>query len=292
MEYKLIATNAKYSYMSAKGTYMFGERTVIYCDYSNGSDYNDGFTPETAVRSLSTAYGKFTSQTTRNENVIVLMGTYTDTSYLNSATSTTYRKNVTITGKYNGTDYTGKLNFESYDNYKYLNGNTTFMYMSFIGSESSYWGGSTPGQTYFYLQGYSLTMGEGIKMEEYATSNVNQGLIEGNAPAFHMFAGWMQYDETSLPRTGAEIVIKSGTYGRILLGGSSGTSSASSITKYNSHNFMGTSLTDDLYKCKAIIDIKNSTTDSTYAYDINLLGGGSTCGNIYGDIEINIKMEK
>lgn len=54
---------------------------------------------------------------------------------------------------------------------------------------------------------------------------------------------------------------------------------------------MGTSLTDDLYKCKAIIDIKNSTTDSTYAYDINLLGGGSTCGNIYGDIEINIKME-
>ena len=76
--------------------------------------------------------------------------------------------------------------------------------------------------------------------------------------------------------TGAEIVIKSGTYGRILLGGSSGTSSASSITKYNSHNFMGTSLTDDLYKCKAIIDIKNSTTDSTYGYDINLLGGGST----------------
>ena len=292
LEYKLIATNAKYSYMSAEGTYMFGERTVIYCDYSNGSDYNDGFTPETAVRSLSTAYGKFTSQTTRNENVIVLMGTYTDTSYLNSATSTTYRKNVTITGKYNGTDYTGKLNFESYDNYKYLNGNTTFMYMSFIGSESSYWGGRTPGQTYFYLQGYSLTMGEGIKMEEYATSNVNQGLIEGNAPAFHMFAGWMQYDETSLPRTGAEIVIKSGTYGRILLGGSSGTSSASSITKYNSHNFMGTSLTDDLYKCKAIIDIKNSTTDSTYAYNINLLGGGSTCGNIYGDIEINIKNGK
>ena len=49
-----------------------------------------------------------------------------------------------------------------------------------------------------------------------------------------MFAGWMQYDETSLPRTGAEIVIKSGTYGRILLGGSSGTSSAS---KYNKIQF-------------------------------------------------------
>ena len=127
-------------------------------------------------------------------------------------------------------------------------------------------------------------MGEGIKMERYATSNTNQGLIEGSAPAFHMFAGWLQYDETRLPRTGAEIVIKSGTYGRILLGGSSGTSSASSITKYNSHNFMGTSLTGDLYKSKITVDIKNSTTPSNYTYDINLLGGGSTCGNIYGDI--------
>ena len=110
--------------------------------------------PETAVRSLSTAYGKFTSQTTRNENVIVLMGTYTDTSYFQILPPQQHiEKNVTITGKYNGTDYTGKLNFESYDNYKYLNGNTTFMHMSFIGSESSYWGGSTPGQTYFYLLG-------------------------------------------------------------------------------------------------------------------------------------------
>lgn len=291
-EYKIVATNAKYSYMNVDGTYLFGERTVIYCDYNNGSNYNDGFTPDTAVRSLSTAYGKFSSQTTRNENVIVLMGTYTDTSYLQDANSTTYKKNVTITGKYGGIDYTGKLNFESYNNYKYLNGNTTFMYMSFVGTEASYWGGGSPGQTYFYLQGYSLTMGEGIKMEGYAQSNVNQGLIEGTAPAFHMFAGWMQYDETRLPRTGAEIIIKSGTYGRVLLGGSSGTSGASSITKYNSRNFMGTSLTDDLYKCKATIDIKNSTTDSSYTYDINLLGGGSTCGNIYGDIEINIKNGK
>lgn len=297
MQYRVVATNTKYSYMSAEGTYTFGTRTVIYCDYSNGSDYNDGFTPDNAVRTLSTAYGKFDSDKTRNENVIVLMGNYTDSTYLNSATSNTYKKNVTITGKYQGTDYSGVLYFESYDNYRYLNGNTTFMHLTFKGCsvQQDWWGNVTDGsnsQTYFYLQGYSLTMGEGIRMEKYATSNTNQGLIAGNAPAFHMFAGWMQYDETRLPRTGAEILIKSGTYGRILLGGSSGTSGTSSITKYNSHNFMGTSLTDDLYKCKITVDIENSTTPSNYTYDINLLGGGSTCGNIYGDIELNIKNGK
>lgn len=280
MQYKIVATNTKYPYMSAEGVYTYGTRTVIYCSYNNGNDNNDGFTPQTPVRTLSTAYSKFSNTTTRNENVIVLMGTYSNTSFFNTADSTTYRKNVTITGKYQGIDYNATLYFEANNTYKYLNGNTTFMHLNFDGSRS---------QTYFYLQGYSLTMGEGIVMQNYATSNTNQGLIEGNAPAFHIFAGWLQYDETRLPRTDAKIMIKSGTYGRILLGGSSGTSNVSSITKYNSHNFMGTSLTDDLYQSEITIDIKNSTTPSNYTYDINLLGGGSTCGNIYGDIKINIE---
>lgn len=297
MQYKVVATNTKYDYMSAEGIYTYGTRTVIYCSSSNGNDSNDGFTPNTPVKTMSTAYGKFSAETTRNENVIVLMGNYTDQNFMNSATSTTYRKNVTITGKYQGIDYNGVLYFEAYDNYRYLNGNTTFMHLIFKGcTVRTGWNGNVSdgsnSQTYFYLQGYSLTMGEGITMSNYATSNTNQGLIEGNAPAFHMFAGWMQFDETRLPRTGAEIVIKSGTYGRILLGGSSGTSGTSSITKYNSHNFIGTSLTDDLYKCKITIDIQNSTTSSNYTYDINLLGGGSTCGNIYGDIELNVKNGK
>ena len=285
IDYKVVATNNRYPYMSAEGTYIYGNRTVIYVDETNGRDYNDGFTPQTAVQSLDTAYGKFDSTTTRDENIIVLMNDYTDTGFLDSETSTTFRKNVTITGKYKGTDYAPSLQFEAYNNgYKYLNGNTTFMYLTFDGSY-----GRRTSQTYFYLQGYSLTMGEGIKVTGYATANPNQGLIKGSSPAFHIFAGWLQYDYTSLPRTGAKILIKSGTYGRILLGGSSGNSDTSSITKYNSHNFMGTSLTDDLYIAEITIDIQNSTTPTNYTYDINLLGGGSTCGNIYGDIKINIK---
>lgn len=280
MDYKFVAENTKYPYMSVEGIYANADRTVIYCSYNIGNDANDGFTPQTPVRTLSTAYEKFDIGTTRNENVIVLMGNYTETTYLNSATSNTYSKNVTITGKYHGTDYNASLYFRANTAYKYLTADTTFMHLRFDGAGD---------QAYFYLQGYSITMGEGVIMQNYATSNTNQGLIAGNSPAFHMFAGWLQYDETKLPRTDAKILIKSGTYGRILLGGSSGTSSAASITKYNSHNFIGTSLTDDVYKSEITIDIQNSTTPANYTYDVNLLGGGSTCGNIYGDIKINVK---
>ena len=284
MQYKVVATNTKYSYMSAEGIFEYGTRTVIYCSYSDGDDYyNDGFTPDTPVRTLSTAYGKFSSETTRNENVIVIMGTYSSTSFMNSASSTTYRKNVTLTGKYQGVDYNGSLYFNAYDTYKYLNGNTTFMYLTLNGRNN---------QTYFYLQGYSLTMGEGVKMQNYANSNTNQGLISGTAPAFHIFAGWLRYDYSTLPRNDAKIVIKSGTYGRIILGGSPGTTGAENLEMYTSHNFIGSSLTNDLYSPEIDIDIKNSTTSSTYAYDINLLVGGSACGNVYGDIKLNIKNGK
>ena len=111
-------------------------------------------------------------------------------------------------------------------------------------------------QTYFYLQGYRLTMGEGVKMQNYANSNTNQGLISGTAPAFHIFAGWLRYDYSTLPRNDAKIVIKSGTYGRIILGGSPGTTGAENLEMYTSHNFIGSSLTNDLYSPEIDIDIK------------------------------------
>lgn len=56
--YTFTATNNKYPYMSVEG-YYGGNRTVIFVDYNNGSDSNDGFTPQTAVKTFATAYGKF-----------------------------------------------------------------------------------------------------------------------------------------------------------------------------------------------------------------------------------------
>ena len=286
MDYRLVATNSKIPQLSTENSFSYGERIVVYVKYNGGSNYNDGFTPETPVQNFSTAYSKLDSNGGRNKNIIVLMDSYTDSSYLNSANNSTYSKKATITGKYKGTDYNPTLNFEGYQTgYKYLNADTTFMYLNL---EGYYRSGRrvTASQTYFYLQGYSLTMGEGVTMVNYANSNTNQGLLGSRAPAFHIISGWLQYNYRTLPRNNPEILIKSGTYARIIGGGSPGTSSGQGQT--TSHDFMGSSM-EDSFKISLTIDIKNSTTSSSYDYDVNLLTGGSACGNNYSRVTENIK---
>ena len=280
LDYRLVATNTKIPQLSTENSFTYGGRTVIYVNYNGGSDYNDGYTPDTPVRSLSTAYSKLDSNGSRNKNVIVIMGTYSSTSYMNSATSSTYSKNVTITGKYKGVDYNGTLYFYSgTSSYRYLTGDTTFQYLTFYGGRN---------QMYFYLQGYSLTIGEQVVMDNYANANPNQGLLGNNAPAFHIICGWLRYNYAKLPRNNAEVIIKSGTYGRIIGGGSPGTTGASNLQQTTSRNFMGSSM-EDSFKLDITIDIKNSTTASEYDYDVNLLVGGSACGNNYSRITENIK---
>lgn len=279
-EYKLVGTNTKHPNFSTQNSFIYGDRIVVYVDYNGGNDNNDGFTPQAPVKTLSTAYSKLDSNGSRNKNVIVIMGTYSSTSYMDTETSTTYSKNVTITGKYGGVDYNARLYFYSgTSTYRYMAADTTFQYLTFYGGNN---------QMYFYLQGYSLTMGEGVEMQGYATSNSNQGLIGSRAPALHIFGGWLRYNYSTLPRNNPKILIKSGTYGRIVLGGSSGNSSASSLQQTTSHNFTGSSMQDSL-KSEITVDIKNSTTPSNYDYDINLLVGGSTAGNNYSRITENIK---
>lgn len=107
-----------------------------------------------------------------------------------------------------------------------------------------------------------------------------------NAPAVHIICGWLQYNESVLPRNNAKVIIKSGTYGRIIGGGSPGTSSGQGQT--TSHDFTGSSM-EDSFKINITIDIKNSTTDLKYDYDVNLLTGGSAYGNNYSRVTENIK---
>lgn len=127
-------------------------------------------------------------------------------------------------------------------------------------------------------------------MTRYATANTNQGLIAGNAPAFHIFACWHRYDEAVLPRNNPTILIRSGTYGRIVLGGSPGTNAVSNLQNYTSRNFIGSPT--DMFNIEATIDIQNSTTDPTYPYDVNLFVGGSAAGNNYFNVVENIKAGK
>ena len=285
MEYKLVATNGKIPQLSTENSFIYGDRTVIYVQYNGGNNRNDGFTPETPVRDLSTAYGKLDRNGTTNSNVIVIMGNYSSNSFFNSANSSTYNKPATITGMYDGIDYDGRLYFYSgTSSYRYLTANTNFMYLDWYGTDdSSWWGGEE--QLYLYLQGYSMTIGEGVTMIGYADSNTNQGLLGGNAPAVHVIAGWCAYNERQLPRNNSKIIIKSGAYGRIIGGGSPGTSSGQGQT--TSHDFMGSSK-EDSFHVEITIDIKNSTKGS-YDYDVNLLTGGSAAGNNYSNVIQNIK---
>ena len=262
-EYKLVATNTVLPRWTRDDSFVYGNRNLVYVDYSYGNDNNDGFSPETPVRTLSTAYGKLSNDAKEmKQNIIVIMNDYRSNSFMNSQNDSTYNKKALITGMYNGIDYNSRIYFYgSTSSYRYLGEDTTFMYLDFYGGNN---------QLYLYLQGYSMTIDEGVTMVGYATSNTNQGLLGGNAPAVHIICGWLRYNYAKLPRNNAELIIKSGTYGRIIGGGSPGTSGASNLQNNTSHNFMGSSM-EDSFKLNITIDIKNSTTASNYDYDVNLL---------------------
>ena len=292
-DYKLVATNNKIEQLSAENSFTYGDRIVIFVDPNNGNNNYDGYTPETAVRSMTTAYSKVPSTGSVNTNIIVLMGAYTsqDVYYdTKDSTNSTYQKKVTVTGKYKQYDYSDSASLymyysSSFDwwqggyvySYNFINEDTTFQYLTFNGNGS---------QAYLYAQGYNLTMGKGIHMQNYSRANTNQGLITGTAPAFHVLGGYLQYNRTTLPRNNGKIVIKSGAYGRVLGGGGSGNSSGSGQT--TSHDFTGSNLTDDIYTATIDVDIQESTKGN-YEYDINLLVGGATAGNMYANIGINVK---
>ena len=290
-DYKLVATNNRIEQLSAENSFTFGDRIVVFVDPSNGNNNNDGFTPNTAVRSMTTGYSKLSSQGSVNTNIIVLMGSYTTQDiYYNTkdSTNSNYQKNVTVTGKYKEYDYSDSASLTlhyvtegflwfRYTYYNFINGDTTFQYLTFNGEGS---------QAYLYAQGYNLTMGKGLHMTNYSNANTNQGLITGSAPAFHVLGGYLQYNRTTLPRNNGKIVIKSGAYGRVLGGGGSGDANGTGQT--TSHDFTGSNLTNDTYTATVEVNIEESTKGS-YTYDINLLVGGATAGNMYANININVE---
>ena len=282
LDYILVGTNTENTEFSLEGTYT--NKNVIYLDYAGtyaGTDTNDGLTTTTPVKTFASAYGKLTTSYEKERNIIVVMSNYTGTEFLNSQNSTSYNKPATIVGAYNGENYNSYIYFQAYSTYKYLVEDTKFKNITFNGQGS---------QTYLYAQGYDLTMDEGVKMTNYANSNTNQGLITGTSPAFHIFGGWYRYNYANLPRNNNTIIIKSGTYGRIIAGGSPGSIGSSSVitASTTSHNFTGSSLTD-IYTTKLDINIENSTTDfNTYTYDTNLIVGGSAWGNTYANVTENI----
>ena len=179
----------------------------------------------------------------------------------------------------------------SSDTSKFLAADTTFTHMTWLGGGNSSLDFTSSSGIYMFMQGFSLTMGEAVTMSGYPAAKTNQGLITGSAPAVHIFGGWERYNLAKLPRSNNEIIIKSGTYGRVTFGSSSGVTGTSSLHNTTSKNFTGSSF-DDMLITTCTIDIQNSTTSSSYTYDINLLGGGATTGNTYAKSTLNIKNGK
>ena len=285
-EYEIRATNSIYQYMNATGSRIYGNRNVIYVnsgtyniggtDYS-GNDANDGFTPQTAVRTIAVAYGKLYTSYTRDENIIVIMGVYnannnhfTDNSY---STSTTYAKEATLTGKYRGTSYGGQITIS---NAKYLKANTTFMHLQLNG------GGGTNYDRGIYTEGYSLTMGKGLTMSGFGDFGTSQGCMTTQTGTI----GGFQLCGPYTPRAGllnnrptsCEIVVLSGTYSRFIVSGRQ-------IYSSGNHYYALGSETRP-YNCKVTIDIQDGVGNGRY--DINVLVAGKNYGSVYGNVEINL----
>lgn len=273
-EYKLVATNTNNAELSREGSFIYkGNRTVIYVDYAEGSNRNDGLTPETAVKTMVSAYMKLSSSGDINTNIIVVIGKYTATVF-SASTNANMSKPATITGAYGGTDYQGNLLMAGDTAGRFLVADTAFEHLEFRGSFTD----GTTASTNLYLQGYSLTMGRGVTMSNYNYINI------GTIPDFNVYAGWRRYNYATLPRNNSHIIIESGQYGTIALGGNTGTNAVSNLSNTTSNNFTGSSSSDTF---SVTLDIEYE--QKLKQYDIGYVIGGSTLGNIYANQTINIK---
>jgi len=287
-DYKIIATHNTISELTIEASYLYGDRDVVYVDYENGNNNNDGETSQTAVSTITEAYSRFSNNGDVKSNVVVVIGYYSNNDFI-SANNTTNRNNfskpATLTGKYKGTDYEARMYFGASDNNtgRTLFADTCIQNMTLYGSTSS----NGRGATYFYVQGHSLTMGNEIYLERYSTTQNTNALVDNSpAPDFHIIGGFSNYNQNNLSsdNNNGTITIKSGTYARIIAG------SRNTQVNNTSHNFTGTK--DNPFNMKIVIDIKKSTTASNFNYDVNLLVGGQTDGNVYANVKLEIKNGK
>lgn len=301
-EYQLELTNGYEGVENFTVIYEYGKRNIVFVNnvsYTiNGNSYvgdngNLGDTPETAVKTTERAYELISSSGTIENNIIVIMGEYADTDFLDvrggdqasyDIAEQKFNKDALVTGKYKGTNYGANINFACLDNIyngKYIFEPTRFEYITFNGDNN---------RTFLYLQGNDTIMGNGIVMTNYASmDNAEYGHIKGlNTPQFNMFSGFHNYRYARIPEDSREctVIIKSGTYGRVITGGRNN-SKAETVLE-TSHNIFGG--VDDYFTSHFIIDFANPSTSQTP--DINLLVAGATDGNIFVNATVDIESGK
>jgi len=270
---------------------MFLLQQILDYGYAAGNNANSGTSLSAPVATLANAYSKLPSGGTTETNIIVVLGTLTDNTYINSSTLTnqqltnhrnpTYDREATLTGAYGGVNYNGVLPFSGG---RFLSRATEFHHLSLNGA-------GTPAETYFYLQGENMTFGEGVTMSGYATiSGFADGGMSANTASFHLIAGFQipaNINQNSnldgLSAHGAKVVIRSGTFARVVAGSrveAGSTTAGYVLGKINT------------YTMSITVDIRNSTTNVAHGFDVNLIVGGQTDGSMYSDVTINIKNGK
>jgi len=261
-------------------------------DIQYGNNANNGLTPQTPVQTIANAYTKLSATGTMNANIIVIMGTYTENNYWQSAgttgnnyTDANYNKPATLTGIYEGVNYHSALSFiqngnNGTNNGKFLSADTVIEYMTLNGNN---------GQLLFYLQGRSMTMGDGLTMNNYPNINMAGGttgyITTATTPDFHIIGGYFNYNNnnstTPIPYNNSTITIKSGVYARVIAG------NRNEVANNTSGNVLGSA--SNPFNVNVIIDIKRSTKQAQYGFDVNLLVGGQTDGSIYTNNTLDVR---
>ena len=291
----------------------------------NLTDDEWGYSPEKPMLTWQGAYKKLSDKASWDENIIVLMGTSSNTVTEGFRITPNYQgenlltgvdwekaktdhpelfRNATITGKWDK-DYKGQIEIFGSSKGLPIWGDTRFEHITF---------NNNGGDSYkiIYCQYNNLEMGDSIKMKNFGVNNLAYGSITGAVTTpFHIFGGLnndgrfaplntpelIQAFEKSMPhrKEGFSITIKSGYYSIISTGGRQTASSGL-------NGVMGTP--NQPIKCTITMDIDRKWNDAnneerTYNskergndYDAGAILAGSHEGAMYADVDIIVKSGK
>lgn len=275
---------------------------VIYVNGDSGVDSKNGFSPAAAVKTISRAYELLDEHGTVESNVIVVMGTYTDSSYgmeqASGAPPNAFTKPATITGydplnpslnvgtsSLEGDD----ARFNDYGRLVWANSDMNvgkrgkFLYADTVLQDIVLDGGNDK-LGYVYCQGNNLTMERNIKMVGYSEAVVGTfGLLENTSvPNFHIVGGYLNKNDRSTsqdPGDTCTITVKSGCYARILAGCRNDTLNVGSRNTFGSD--------DNYFRVSIVVDIEQ-TSRGSYNCDVGMLCGGQTDGSLYAASSVTL----
>lgn len=284
------------------------------------TDPERGYSPEKPVLTWKGAYSKLEKDASWTENVIVLMGTssqsvtnnYTtgfnimpntqdknDYSRPSDWTSETIQssplfRNTTITGAWNNIDYQGKIEVGGDMLGLHIFGDTRFENITFNHN-------NTKDYDIIYCQYNNLEMGDSVVMTNYKASSMGYETVDGSTVnSVQVFGGFLNDGrfyplntadnikkmEESMPhgKEGFSITLKSGHYSTICVGGrQAGNGSQNGV--------MGTPNLP--IKCTITVDIdrdfNDKHNDKKASYDVGTILAGNHEGAMYADVDIIVK---